>query len=1129
MKYYVTVLCFLLLLTGCAKKRSGKPRVLVFSKTAGYHHESIPEGLTAIQKLGAENNFDVDTTTNPAWFNEDSLRNYSAVVFLSTTGDVLNHYQENDFERYIQAGGAFVGIHAATDTEYDWGWYTKLVGAQFSDHPQIQDATLHIVNKDHDATKHLPESWTRKDEWYSFKKFNKETNVLFTIEEASYQGGSDMGDHPMSWFHNYDGGRAFYTALGHTKESYQEEAFLKHLLGGLQYAIGENLELNYNKSTTARVPAEDRFTKTTLVTGEFYEPVEMTILPNFDILVAQRRGEILLYKSGSNTVKQVAFLNNYHKATRPDVNAEEGVLGLQADPKYSENHYVYVFYSPSDTSVNRLSRFKFENDVLDLKSEKIILQFYSQRNICCHTGGSIAFDKDGLLFVSTGDNTTPFDESNQRYVSHGYAPLDDRKGHEQYDARRTSGNANDLRGKILRIKINEDGSYTIPAGNLYPEGTANTRPEIYVQGNRNPYRISVDKKNGYLYWGEVGPDANVDSLDTRGPRGYDEVNQAKRAGFFGWPFFIANNIPYHSFDYGTGKTGPTFDPQKPMNTSLNNTGVQELPPAQSAFIWYPYGASSDFPQVKTGGRNAMAGPAYYTDMFPEATRLPAYYDKKVFIYDWVRGWVKVVTLDENGDFWKMEPFMENTKLNALIDMEVGPDGKLYYLEYGNGWFTKNKDAGISRIDFNAGNLAPKISSFNIDKTSGALPFDVQLSARASDLESKDLVYRWDLGNGEQKETREPSLKYTYSKPGEFKVTLTVSDEEKQTATSETVTVFAGNEMPEVSITVKGNRSFYFPGKKVSYAVSVSDKDDPQAGANTNGLFIAADYLESSDRVSASLGHQGATDASIGKNLTQSLDCKACHKQAEKSIGPNYEEVAVRYQSDNEAMNKLSQKIIKGGNGAWGETNMPAHPDLKEAEAKQIVTWILSLAKVEKQNSLPREGTVNATLGKPAKEQGVLLLSASYTDNGGTNVTPLTARTEVSLQNNRMYLSDTKNRKDFRSYYVNGIRMLITPQVSGSFSINTIDLSGIKAIQFEVFWDLKPENNYTYEVHLDSREGAKIGEGTFKSPSRENSEGTLLIPIMTPNDGKLHDVYIVSRSSGTLDKGALKLKTITFKD
>src|SRR5690606_28992371 len=150
------------------------------------------------------------------------------------------------------------------------------------------------------------------------------------------------------------------------------------------------------------------------------------------------------------------------------------------------------------------------------------------------------------------------------------------------------------------------GNYEIPEGNLFPEGTAKTRPEIYVMGNRNPYRISVDQKTGYLYWGEVGPDANNDSLDTRGPRGYDEINQARKAGFFGWPFFVGDNYAYRGYDYATGQTGERYNPERPENNSPNNTGLQLLPPAQPAFIWYPYAASPDFPQVGTGGRNAMA-------------------------------------------------------------------------------------------------------------------------------------------------------------------------------------------------------------------------------------------------------------------------------------------------------------------------------------------------------------------------------------------------------------------------------------------------------------------------------------------------------------------------------------------
>ncbi len=691
-------------LSSCQEKRSGKPRILVFSKTAGFRHDSIEKGNAALLKLGLENNFDVDTTTNADWFTEDSLKQYSAIIFLNTTGDLLNHYQEADFERYIQAGGGFVGIHGAADAEYDWGWYGRLVGGYFVTHPEVKEGKLTILDKKHPATKSLPDTWVHTDEWYVFKKLYKSTNKLMSIDKAVYANPEEMDETPMAWYHDFDGGRSFYTGLGHQDEDYTDSLFLKHILGGIEYAIGNNYQLDYSKAKTKRVPEEERFTKVPLAVGEFFEPTEMAILPNLDILVSQRRGELLLYSQDTKKVSQVGLLDVYHKTEAPNVNAEEGFMGLVLDPDFADNHYIYTFYSPKDTSVNRLSRFEFKDNKLDMASEKVVLEFYSQRDICCHTGGSLAFGKDRILYLSTGDNATPFDEKGEKFVNNGYSPQDDRPGHEQYDAARSSGNSNDLRGKILRIKLKKDGSYKIPKGNLFAEGQANTKPEIYVMGNRNPYRISVDKKTGFLYWGEVGPDASGDN-DSRGPRGYDEVNQAREAGFYGWPFFVGNNYAYHPYDYATGVSGVSYNPDKPINNSRNNTGIKELPPAQPAFIWYPYGNSPDFPQVGSGGRNAMAGPVYYSDMAPKENRYPDYYDGKFFMYDWIRGWIKVVTMLPNGDFDKMEPFMPNTKLASPIDMELGPDGKIYILEYGNGWFSKNADAALSRIDYNGGALA----------------------------------------------------------------------------------------------------------------------------------------------------------------------------------------------------------------------------------------------------------------------------------------------------------------------------------------------------------------------------------------------------------------------------------------
>jgi glucose/arabinose dehydrogenase/type 1 glutamine amidotransferase len=634
----IALFCFLLvILASCSSKRSSKPTILVFFKTGGYYHESIPLGVKAIQDLGVKNGFNVDTTTNANKFAEDSLKKYASIVFLSSTLELLAGNQEIALERYIQAGGGFVGIHAAADAEYDWNWYVKMIGASFKSHPANQEATLIINDKNHPSTDSLPATWTRTDEWYNFKNLNPDVKVLISIDEKSYKGGENGDKHPMAWYHNFDGGRVFYTELGHTNESFSEPLYLKHILGGIQYAMGDNTA-DYSKAHSVFAPDESNFTKTDLVKGTFFEPTEISVLPNLDVLVVQRRGEILLYNNTSKKIKQAGFLNVYWKTNAPGVNSEEGLLGVKADPDFAKNHFVYMFYSAPDSSVNRLSRFTVENDTILNSSEKVILEFYEQRDICCHTGGSIAFGPNKTLFVSTGDNTTPFDEPKQKYASHGYAPLDDRPGHLQYDERRSSGNTNDLRGKILRIKVKADGTYEIPEGNLFPKGTDKARPEIYVMGNRNPYRISVDPKNGNLYWGEVGPDANVDSLDTRGPQGYDEVNQARKAGFFGWPFFIGNNYPYHIYDYATGKSGPAFDPAKPVNNSRNNTGLTELPPAQPAFIWYPYGISTtDFPSLGAGGRTAMAGPVYYSDLYPKETRYPSYYDGKFFFNEWMRG------------------------------------------------------------------------------------------------------------------------------------------------------------------------------------------------------------------------------------------------------------------------------------------------------------------------------------------------------------------------------------------------------------------------------------------------------------------------------------------------------------
>jgi type 1 glutamine amidotransferase len=213
-------------------------KILVFAKTNGYHHESIADGLAAIQKLGIENHFAVDTTTDSLKFSDENLKQYKVIVFLSTTGKVLGTEQETALQNFIHNGGGFVGIHAAADCEYNWPWYGKLVGGYFKSHPKQQNAKLLVINKDHISTAHLPDVWERWDEWYNYKELNPDVTVLIKIDETSYTGGENDGNHPMAWYHDYEGGKAFYTEMGHTRESFAEPLYLQHILGGIEWAMG---------------------------------------------------------------------------------------------------------------------------------------------------------------------------------------------------------------------------------------------------------------------------------------------------------------------------------------------------------------------------------------------------------------------------------------------------------------------------------------------------------------------------------------------------------------------------------------------------------------------------------------------------------------------------------------------------------------------------------------------------------------------------------------------------------------------------------------------------------------------------------------------------------------------------
>ena len=1124
MKVKSFIICFMIMglwqMAGHSFAQTAPVNILVFSKTAAFRHESIAAGKTAIAKLAKEKGATASFTEDAADFNEKNLKKFNAVVFLNTTGDVLNNDQQNAFERYIQAGGGYAGIHAATDTEYEWPWYGKLAGAWFLDHPMtpsnVQNGKFIVTEKNNFATQGMPDEFERKDEFYSFKNISPKINVVLKIDEKSYIGGKNPDFHPMSWYHEFDGGRSFYTAMGHTNETFADPLFLNHLWAGIKYAAGGDAPkpLDFSKAR----PEENRFTKTILY-EKLDEPMELSVLNDGRVLFIQRKGEIKLFNTKTNELKTIAKLPvsiKYKSKEGKESMGEDGLLGLNKDPNFAQNHWIYLYYSVPEEPKNVLARFELKGDELAMDSRKVLLEIPTQREECCHTGGSIAWDKVGNLYLSTGDNTNP-------HGSNGYSPSDEQEGRSAWDAQKSSANSNDLRGKIIRIKPLADGTYSIPEGNLFPKGTPQTRPEIYTMGHRNPFRIAVDQRTGYVYWGEVGPDAaKPDS--TRGPAGHDEVGQARKAGNFGWPHFVADNKAYFKYDFAAKKSLEKWDAAAPTNTSPNNTGIKVLPPAQKAFIWYPYGLSPEFPLVGSGGRNAMAGPVFYSDDFQKASAaFPKYYDGKLLTYDWMRGWIMAVTMDKEGNLTSMERFMPSYKFSNPMDMEFAENGDLYMLEYGSGWFSANDDARLIRIEYNAGNRKPQILA-SANKMGGSAPLALKLTAKGTvDADGDALKYSWKISskNGFNQTMSGSDANVTLSKKGAYQALLTVNDG-KGGISTQSMEITVGNEAPVLSLDMPGNnKSFYVANKPFNYDVKVSDKEDGTLGKGIDAEQVAVnvDYLaEGFDKVAIAQGHRTADANALfanGKKLIEASDCKACHSVDKKSIGPAYREVAAKYKGNDKAVEQLVKKVIAGGSGVWGETPMAGHPQLSTADASEMVKYILNLNNVKKgEKSLPVKGVYIAKLPTADKGKGVYIVRAAYEDKGADALPPLHSEQTLVLRNAKVDVHGFDNYQDVNKMAYNNMNLMI-PSKSGAYAeLKQVDLHHIAELSVLAMAPI-PQLNATggkVELRLDSPKGALIGESIFLEPSDkfDFKPTALSVPVKLPAnlDNKLHDIYLV---------------------
>ncbi|MFF7969481.1 PQQ-dependent sugar dehydrogenase [Streptomyces sp. NPDC007903] len=572
--------------------------------------------------------------------------------------------------------------------------------------------------------------------------------------------------------------------------------------------------------------AED-FQQVTLARGEAEvgEPMSLAVLPDRSVLHTSRDGELRL-TDAAGTTRTAGKLAVYS-------HDEEGLQGVGVDPHFTDNRFVYLYYAPPmDTppgdapetgtaadfapfdGVNRLSRFVLKTDgTLDTASEKKILEVPTSRGICCHVGGDIDFDQDGNLYLSTGDDSNPFQ-------SDGFTPIDERADRNPaFDAQRTAGNTNDLRGKILRIKVRDDGTYTVPDGNLFAPGTAKTRPEIYAMGFRNPFRFSVDKETGVLYVGDYGPDAGA-ADPARGPGGQVEFARVTGPGNFGWPYCTGKNDAYVDYDFATKTSGAAFDCAAPRNDSPHNTGLTDLPPAQAA--WLPYDGAS-VPEFGDGSESPMGGPVYHYDpALDSPVKFPEAYDGDFFAGEFGRRWIKRIETGADGAVQSINAFPWTG--TQVMDMAFGPDGALYVLDYGTAWFGGDDNSALYRIE-NATDGHSPVARAAADKTSGQAALKVRFSsAGTTDQDGDTLTHHWDFGDGTSSTAANPT--HTYRQNGTYTATLTAKDPSGRTG-SAAVRIVVGNTAPTVTLQLPQDGQLFSFGDAVPFTVKVTDPEDGQ--------------------------------------------------------------------------------------------------------------------------------------------------------------------------------------------------------------------------------------------------------------------------------------------------------------
>jgi cytochrome c len=806
-------------------------------------------------------------------------------------------------------------------------------------------------------------------------------------------------------------------------------------------------------ATAAETYDPRRFEREVLV-SQSEDALQFEVLPDGAILFAEFAGAIKRWDPRTRAVVTLGRVPTHAKG-------EVGLLGMAVAPDFATSGHLYVLFCPAEKQdTMRVSRFTVAGDQMAADSERLLLAWPYDTDHIFHMGGAMSMARNGDLYIGNGDNS---------HWNPGL-PVDPRPGRKSWDSLRSAGNSRDLRGKILRIHPLPGGGYRIPEGNLFPGGRDGA-PEVYAMGVRNPFRMTVDDATGTLYFGDVGPNV-LPELGLE-PAGYEEINATRVAGNFGWPLFIGPNEPYPLYDFERNRPLATFDPRSPRNTSPNNTGITDLPPALPALIWYSTTPSREFPSLGSGGRSILAGPVYHYDSAnPSAIKLPEAFDGRLFIYDWMRNWIQTARLGSPGP--EVERFLPDLNLRRPIDMKIGPDGALYLIEYGDQWW-ENKDSRVSRIVYRRGNRPPA-ARFTASDTAGRAPLALTFDAAGTtDPDGDNLTYSWSAAGRTYQGSR---LSLTLDRPGRHEISLTVRDPAGATSVA-TETVEVGNARPQVRFASPAHGSFFDWDRAIAYQVEVRDPDsatvDP-AQVSVRGVF----QPRRSDG-------EGVESLDPGLALMRRSTCFSCHTSTTSSAGPAYELVARKYKFNRPAWDGLARKILTGGTGAWGELPMPPHPQHTIEETRLMLNWILSLRTDEA--SLPKSG-VAGQWPAPARpeegvraNEGVLILTAGYTDAGAAGAAPLRGESTAVLHS---------RRKKAALYDVNQ-GMAYIEQVEGG---ETGIVGHFQDGNHIVFRDL----NLSDIRRVVVRAGGLAGPGGRIELRRQSAQGPVLASVEVPVTG-----------------------------